>query len=681
MSPANTPSSEPAPAGGNDPAETLNSAFDGATDWDAVLDVLAQERIVLEPVPPRGARVHHDGSATALSKVLPDLRLAETEQRFGESLSDAVARRLATHGSAEPENLRAQARDSGSDANDGQGTHGTAGSGDAAGPAGNDLRLTQVFPIDVLDDFAEPMSLVERYQIVAQCEMMINELYSHLPLKRAMFAVDPVQELALVRQGLDSYEDDITLFRDIVEIFTRLHDLHTLFELPNPWRQMTAFLPFSIAEFWEDGVRGYCVNRIAPDQITDTFRPGVILTHWNGTPIARHVWAVGARSNGANPAAQIAQAISHMTVRPLMFVLPPEESWVTLTYIDAAGGVQEQRLAWQVSRIPPSPAAAAAQPAAAGMSPELGVDGVGSAIKEANEWLFHPEVAEEERRCASQQQQMGTLSANMTAPAETKTWLPRQLDFAVLDTARGPVGYLRIKSFEVQNLDTFVAEVARILRLLPQTGLIIDLRGNPGGLIPAGEKILQFFTDNRIVPAPLEFRNSTIVRHMADNVTWLQHYRRGANLSVSTGQVFTQGFGIMPEADANAIGRVYTGRSVLLIDALVYSTGDFFAAGYKDARVGTVVGVAPRTGAGGGNVWTYDLLQNMYRDVPSNPFPPLPRGASIRLAARRSTRVGVSAGLPVEGLGVEADEIYHPTYQDVMFGERGLMEFAAERIG
>lgn len=680
MSPANIPSSEPDPAGGADPAEILTGAFDGATDWDAVLDALEQERIVLEPVPPRGARVHHDGAATALSKVLPDFRLTETEDRFGETLGDAVARRGAG-GAAQAGGTRPQARAAGPEANGGQDPNSAIEPGDAEASAGDELRLTQVFPIEVLDDFAEPMSPAERYQIVAQCEMMITELYSHLPLKRAMFAVDPVQELALIRQRLDSYEDDIALFRDIVAVFTGLHDLHTLFELPNPWRQMTAFLPFSIAEFWNDGVRGYCVNRIRPDRITDTFRPGVILTHWNGTPIARHVRAVGARSNGANPAAQIAQAISHMTVRPLMFVLPPSETWVTLTYIDAAGEVREQRFSWQVSRIPPPPAAEGARPAATGMSPELGVDGVGSAVRAANDWLFHPEVAEGERRCAAQQAEMGALAANMSGPAEGKTWLPRQLDFAVLQTARGPVGYLRIKSFEVQDLDTFIAEVARILRLLPQTGLIIDLRGNPGGLIPAGEKILQFFTDNRIVPAPLEFRNSTIVRHMAENVTWLQHYRRGADLSVSTGQVFTQGFGIMPEADANAMGRVYAGRSVLLIDALVYSTGDFFAAGYKDARIGTVVGVAPRTGAGGGNVWTYDLLRTIYRDVPSNPFPPLPRGASIRLAARRSTRVGVAAGLPVEGLGVEADEIYHPTYQDVMFGERGLMEFAAGMIG
>ena len=38
-------------------------------------------------------------------------------------------------------------------------------------------------------------------------------------------------------------------------------------------------------------------------------------------------------------------------------------------------------------------------------------------------------------------------------------------------------------------------EVIRLLALLPQTGLIVDLRGNPGGLIWAAERMLQLFTD------------------------------------------------------------------------------------------------------------------------------------------------------------------------------------------
>lgn len=729
MSPQDSPASAAGSNGGDRPDQILQSVLERATGWDDALDRLAGHGLSLEPVQPRGVRVHHGDRATPLSKLLPDLRLGEVEQRFGETLRDAVARRAAGDTEAAPTAAAGPAAAAAGAVAGGvpfgagaQGTQGTArywpatmatsvtstiatvasssvatatggtataacaarqpaqpGGGSEPGGDGR-LHLSQTFPIEVLENFAEPMSFAERYQLVGQCELLLKELYSHLPLKQAMFAIDPDQELALIRQRLESYEDDFTFFRDVVEVFTKLHDLHTLFELPNPWRQMTAFLPFQIAQFWAGGQPQYCVTRIREQAITESFRPGVILTHWNGVPIHRHVRDFGHRTNGANPAAQVAQAVSHMTVRPLMFMLPPRETWVTLTYLDAQGTTHEHRLPWQVVRVPPSPAAAEARQAATASTTALGVDGVGSAVKEANEWLFEPGLAEAEHTCAREQVRIAGAAAQGAVPPQGRTWMPRQLDFAELDSAYGKLGYLRIKSFEVQNIDAFVAEVARILRLLPPNGLIVDLRGNPGGMIPAGEKILQFLTDARIVPAPLAFRNSNLVRHLVNSVDWLQDYRRGADLSVSTGQVFTQGFGIIPEDEANAIGRIYPGRSVLLIDALVYSTGDFFTAGYKDARIGPVIGVAPRTGAGGGNVWTYSLLENLYRNVPNSPFAPLPRGASMRAAVRRSTRVGAAAGLPVEGLGVEADLVYYPTYQDVMFGDRGLIDYAAAAL-
>ncbi|MCA1680583.1 MAG: hypothetical protein LC777_17345, partial [Actinobacteria bacterium] len=39
----------------------------------------------------------------------------------------------------------------------------------------------------------------------------------------------------------------------------------------------------------------------------------------------------------------------------------------------------------------------------------------------------------------------------------------------------------------MQGVDAFIAEVVRILGLLPQRGLIVDVRGNGGGIIMAGE--------------------------------------------------------------------------------------------------------------------------------------------------------------------------------------------------
>src|SRR5690606_665433 len=51
-------------------------------------------------------------------------------------------------------------------------------------------------------------------------------------------------------------------------------------------------------------------------------------------------------------------------------------------------------------------------------------------------------------------------------------------------------GYLRIFTFNVPDADVFIDEFVRLVRLLPDRGLIIDIRGNGGGLITAAEGLL-----------------------------------------------------------------------------------------------------------------------------------------------------------------------------------------------
>ena len=57
----------------------------------------------------------------------------------------------------------------------------------------------------------------------------------------------------------------------------------------------------------------------------------------------------------------------------------------------------------------------------------------------------------------------------------------------------GAYGYLRIYGFDT-GPDEFIDELLRLMPLLPDRGLILDLRGNPGGYIWAAELALQLFT-------------------------------------------------------------------------------------------------------------------------------------------------------------------------------------------
>ena len=75
-----------------------------------------------------------------------------------------------------------------------------------------------------------------------------------------------------------------------------------------------------------------------------------------------------------------------------------------------------------------------------------------------------------------------------------------------MTTGDGTFAYLRFWSFQANAVDDFVNALTPILPTLPQNGLIFDMRGNSGGYIAAGERVLQLFSATPIVPARFEFR-------------------------------------------------------------------------------------------------------------------------------------------------------------------------------
>ena len=124
----------------------------------------------------------------------------------------------------------------------------------------------------------------------------------------------------------------------------------------------------------------------------------------------------------------------------------------------------------------------------------------------------------------------------------------------------------------------------------------------------------------------------------------------------------------------NDIGQRYHGPVVLITSARCYSTTDFFAAGFQDHGIGPVLGVDDNTGAGGANVWTHELVRQL---VPGSPLQRLPRNAGMRVAIRRSLRVGRQVGTELEDLGVVPDHLHRMTRRDILEGNPDLIEAAA----
>jgi hypothetical protein len=253
--------------------------------------------------------------------------------------------------------------------------------------------------------------------------------------------------------------------------------------------------------------------------------------------------------------------------------------------------------------------------------------------------------------------------------------------FGPVDTPSGRFGYVRLRTFAPAggNLDGAVREFARILATLPPDGLILDARGNPGGYINFGERSLQLLTPRPIIPEPFHFISGALTHAMAQGNPGLGAWAPAIAQGIETGASYSQGFPLTDPAACNDIGQVYQGPVVLVTDAFCYSTADMFAAGFQDHRVGVILGTHGNTGAGGANVVTHEFLQQL-SVAPQNPFAALPQGSQMRVALRRSTRVGDRSGVPLEDLGVVPDEPYKLTRNDVLDHNADLIAHAAARL-
>ena len=67
-------------------------------------------------------------------------------------------------------------------------------------------------------------------------------------------------------------------------------------------------------------------------------------------------------------------------------------------------------------------------------------------------------------------------------------------------------------------------------------------------------------------------------------------------------------------------------------------------------------------------------------DPGESPYKPLPRGSDMRVAARRTTRVGDRQGDILEDLGVKPDVVYRMTRRDVMEGNLDLIDAAIAEL-
>jgi C-terminal processing protease CtpA/Prc len=550
-----------------------------------------------------------------------------------------------------------------------------------------------------LREFLQTIDRLEPAEMALLVENAIGLLegfYVHLPLKRAMHAVDPLQRLRLLQRRLPQLTSEIAFHHEMTEIFTSLRDLHTNYILPAHFSKMRAFLPFEVEACFEGDKRQYIVSKTVPGFHHPTFMPGVELIYWNGVPIERAVEIAAEYHAGSNPAARHARGVAGLTKRAMIISPPPDEEWVVVGYKDSAGQTQEFRADWTITGLPaelspPTP------PLTSDAAAAFGVDLEGEAFRQINKMLFAQHIVSEKRRLEDIRESararttaMGDGAFETAAVAEsqavtnavqgTASTMPDVFGARPVSIDGRAFAYVRILTFSVADDVQFVQEFLRLIDLpeMPKDGLIIDVRGNGGGLIWAGERLLQLLTPQAIEPCRVQFINTQMNLQLCKGNVSLKTWYPSIERALETGAAFSSSFPITPPERCNDIGQRYYGPVLLITDARCYSTTDIFSAGFQDHKIGPILGTDNNTGAGGANVWTLEQLREFFTSGGMQPpLSALPKGAGMRVAIRRTLRVGDEAGTELEDLGVRPNFEHKLTRNDTLNDNPDLIAHAA----
>ncbi|KUL28476.1 S41 family peptidase [Actinoplanes awajinensis] len=514
----------------------------------------------------------------------------------------------------------------------------------------------------------QPLTSAERRLIVEQARTLIDDVYVHLPQKRAMYGIDASQQLRLLARRDQQGMPEAAFHRELRRIFDGLRDMHTTYIPPEPHRGR-ALLGFTLERYWDDkGKPHFVVSKSRTVTYQEKIPVGAEVINWNGMPIEVAVRQNAEVEAGGNPAARFARGLESLTTRHVALSPLPAENWVHIEYQRP----ESERRWWRFGR-PAGPETVSCRAEWwVEQSPPLPPEIVGGGSARGLGMSLRTELTREIKTDL-----LRDTSLDEAVPDSAADGLDRVLKARIVPLpGGGQVGQLRITSFYTEKVGVagFLAEITRLLKLLPQDGLILDVRGNGGGYIEVAEGLLQLLTDRPITPEPMQFINSPATYDLCGRSNDLTLWRPSIAESGETGTQFSAAF---PLSQLSRPAWHYPGRVVLVTDALSYSATDMLAAGFQDNTLGTVLGVDESTGAGGANVWSHGQLREIW---PTGPFPPLPRGARLTVAVRRSLRTGMQHGRLLEDFGVRRNALHQMTRCDLLDRNVDLIAYAARLL-
>ncbi len=519
------------------------------------------------------------------------------------------------------------------------------------------------------------LTRVERIQIINQAMLTIEKMYCHLPLKLSRHPINPLQALRLLRgevnermrsevneqPGENSFPT-LDFHNAMVAVFNSLRDPHTSFIGPNYIAENMTFLPFLMESYFEGEGKWqkekYVVSRLLAGFEHDAFKEGVEIVDWNGMPVVDAVLQKTNDVNGGNHEARLALAQMSMTVRWLGSSTLSREKEVYISYRpiqrDQSRNEHEIHriiLPWSFLRID------SAKIDFFDIRDFKLFDSINNTSVFQHlqrRYLFRPEGLKT-HEALDPQDGLKEISVPVDEGLENiiEASTVKLSNSGAVDK---DYGYIRLRSFICEG-EKFIQAFKKLLKdKMPIQGLVIDLRGNPGGIISNAECLLQLLTPHEIEPLKFCYRANEMTMKLLENdkrnYSLRYKWRTSIGNSLSTGAPFSDAYSITNYENANALGQQYFGPVVIIVDAMTYSAAEMFAAGFADYSNGHIIFSDKTTGGGGASVMYQDDVLEILDGHPD--LDVLPDSCRIRFALMRCDRENY--GKSIEEFGVSCND-------------------------
>lgn len=523
----------------------------------------------------------------------------------------------------------------------------------------------------------QPFSPAERQNVLQIAISVIEGLNPNFNMRNRFLNVNPVAEMrafSVNASSVTNFEFHIKM----IEIFTSMRDRHTYYLPPEPLYNSGALLGVVVAPFVNSstGLLQFIVTEISDGVVSEDlyFRVGVTVLAVDGVPIKQLVIRTGRNSGAANVNAQLREGSAAVTFRVLALDTIPRKAFATIQFLDDKSIVRAINLPWLfISRRENTEAVQ--NTATVSRSPNAFFHNLQSMrllLRKALSIEKDPVQLVDASQRALLQDGAGEIPQFLLS-------YYRLASFKVSGTT---FGYLGVRGFDAPTTPEAFRGLRNLVALLPNTGLMIDIRGNPGGISDNIYALLRTFSSVTVDRAPQVFRASRL--HLQFIKNWLNSpfMTKVFADAVRLGEPYTgPAEDLFPLEEREVIDRlggpVFNGPVVVVSDAMSASASEIFSALCRDYGACYVINVDGTTAGAGDTVVTYST----FRELDNKTFTTdLPLGIQMGTAYGRLFRYGPRFGALITYVGIEPDEKYNYTRADLLGGSDDLLQHVGRQL-